>query len=249
MTTVQRPYRAPVERAAVIEAFAGTDHKRIATRLAVTAFLFFAAAGVMALLMRSELAEPGMQIVSRNTYNQLFTLHGSLMIYVAITPLALALGVYFAPLQVGAAEIFAPRLALAGYWLLLAGGLMMCSGFFTTHGAARAGWTAFDPLSDSVNTQGTGMDLWIFGVMLAAAGGTVIAISVLGTILTRRARGMSMFRIPVFSWSMVVTCLMVVMSFPVLVVAMALLFADRQFGGVYEGAGGAVAYQHLFWFY
>ena len=150
MTTVTRPPALPA--APVLEAFAGTDHKRIARRLAVTAFVFFLAAGVMALLMRSELAEPGMQIVSRNTYNQLFTMHGSMMIYVAITPLALALGVYFAPLQVGAPEVFAPRLALAGFWLLLTGGITMCSGFLTSHGAARAGWTAFDPLSNSVNT-------------------------------------------------------------------------------------------------
>src|SRR5204863_8344478 len=146
-------------------------------------------------LMRTELAEPGMQVVSRNTYNQLFTMHGSLMIYVAITPLALALGAYLAPLQVGAAEIFAPRVALAGWWFLLTGGLTMCAGFLTTHGAARAGWTAFDPLSDSVNTPGTGMDLWIIGVTLAALGATLVAVSVLGTILVRRAPGMTMLRI------------------------------------------------------
>jgi cytochrome c oxidase subunit I len=250
MTTVARPPSASaVEAAGLIEAFAGTDHKRIARRLVMIAFAFFLTAGVMALLMRSELAEPGMQVVSRNIYNQLFTMHGSLMIYVAITPLALALGVYFAPLQVGAPEIFAPRFALTGVWLLLSGGLAMCSGFLTSHGAARAGWTAFDPLSDGVNTPGSGMDFWIIGVILAAAGGTAVAGSVLGTILARRTPGMSMFRIPVFSWSMVVTCLMVVMSFPVLVLAMSLLYADRNLGGVFEGTGGAVAYQHLFWFY
>ncbi len=243
------PVTRPTPASGVIEWFAGTDHKSVGVRLGVTAFVFFLAAGVLALLMRSELAEPGMQLVSRNTYNQLFTMHGSLMIYVAITPLALALGTYIVPLQVGAAEILAPRVALVGYWLLLAGGITMCTGFLTTHGAARAGWTAFDPLSDSVNSPGTGMDLWIIGVTLAALGATLVAACVLGTILVRRAPGMTMLRIPVFCWAMLVTCLMVVMSFPVLVVAMALLYVDRHFGGVFEGAGGAVAYQHLFWFY
>jgi cytochrome c oxidase subunit I len=248
-TAPPRPAAALPPVSGVIDVLAGTDHKHLGRRLVVTSFLFFLVAGVMALLMRSELAEPGMQLVSRNTYNQLFTMHGSLMIYVAITPLALALGVYLIPLQVGAAEILAPRLVLAAYWLLVAGGLFMCSGFFTTHGAARAGWTAFDPLSDSVHSPGTGMDVWILGVMLAAAGATVIAACVLGTILMRRAPGMTMFRIPVFAWSMVVTSLMVVMSFPVLVLAMVLLWVDRHFGGVFVGTGGAVAYQHLFWFY
>jgi cytochrome c oxidase subunit I len=233
----------------LLDAFAGTDHKRLGARLAAISFAFFLVAGVMALLMRTELAEPGMQVVSRNTYNQLFTLHGSLMIYVAVTPLALALGVYLSPLHVGAAEILAPRAVLGGFWMLLSGGLLMCAGFFTTHGAARAGWTAFDPLSDSVNSPGTGMDLWIVGVTLAAAGATLVGACVLGTILVRRAPGMTMLRIPVFSWSMVVTCLMVVMSFPVLVVAMVLLWIDRHYGGIFEGAGGATAYQHLFWFY
>src|SRR5438093_6012706 len=104
---------------------AATDHKRTAARLAVTAFAFFLIGGVLALLMRAELAEPGMQLVSRASYNQLFTMHGSVMIYLAITPLALAVGLYFVPLQVGAAEVAAPRAALLGYWLILAGGVTM----------------------------------------------------------------------------------------------------------------------------
>jgi cytochrome c oxidase subunit I len=248
-TVAQTPPTTPAPAGGIIEMLAGTDHKGIGRRLTVTAFIFFAAAGVMALLMRTELAEPGMQVVSRDTYNQLFTMHGSLMIYVAITPFALALGTYFVPLQVGAEEILGPRTALAGFWLLLGGGVTMSLGFLTSHGAGRAGWTAFDPLSDSVHTPGTGMDLWIFGVILAAAGATLVSACILGTILLRRAPGMSMLRIPVFSWSMVVTCLMVLMSFPVLVVAMALLYVDRHYGGVFEGTSGAVAYQHLFWFY
>jgi cytochrome c oxidase subunit 1 len=142
-----------------------------------------------------------------------------------------------------------PRLALLGYWIYLLGGLVMFSGFLTNSGAARAGWTAFDPLSDSPNSPGTGMDLWIFGVILAAAGMAFVATSVLATLLGRRAPGMTMLHLPPFSGSMVVTCLMVVMTFPVLVLAMVLLYIDRQFGGVFTGPDGAITYQHLFWFY
>jgi cytochrome c oxidase subunit I len=226
-----------------------TDHKRTAARVAVTAFAFLLVGGVMALVMRGELAEPGMQLVSRDTYNQLFSMHGSVMIYLAVTPLALALGAYLVPLQIGAAEIAAPRLALFSWWLFGAGGLVMLSGFLTVGGAGKAGWTAFDPLSDAPHTPGTGMDLWIFGVILSAAAMTILAACVLATVVSKRAPGMTMLRLPIFSWSMVVTCLMVVMSFPVLLLAMTLLYVERQFGGVFEGSGGALAYQHLFWFY
>jgi cytochrome c oxidase subunit I len=250
-TAAAAPAPTPLDRVppGVVGLIGATDHKRIAARVAVLAFGFFVAGGLMAVIMRSELAEPGMQLVSRSSYNQLFSMHGSVMIYLAVTPLAIALGTYLVPLQIGAAELAAPRLALLASWLFLAGGVTMLSGFLTTGGAAKAGWTAFDPLSDATNSPGTGMDLWIFGVILAAAGMTFLAACVLATILARRAPGMTMLKVPVFSWSMVVTCLMVVMSFPVLVVAMSLLYVDRQFGGVFDGSGGAVAYQHLFWFY
>ena len=227
----------------------GTDHKRIGVRVMVVALAFFLAGGVMAVIMRSELAQPGLQVVSRNAYNALFTMHGSTMIYLFVTPIALGLGVYFVPLQVGSPELAWPRLALLGFWVLLGGGITMYLGFLTNAGPGRAGWTAFDPLSDAANTPGIGMDLWVFGVALAAVGEVLLAAAVLATLLRRRAPGMTMLRLPVFSWTMVVTCLMTVFSFPALVVAMALLWVEREFGGVFDSAGGPIAYQHLFWFY
>jgi cytochrome c oxidase subunit I len=238
-----------VARGGLTGTLGSTDHKRVGIRLAVTAAAFFAAGGVLALLMRAELAQPGLQVVSTSTYNVLFTMHGSTMIYLVITPFALALGVYLVPLQVGAARIAGPRWALAGWWLYLLGGLSMYAGFLTRNGAAQATWVGFDPLSNAVHSPGEGMDLWILGVALATAGELLLALCILFTVLQRRAPGMTMLRIPVFSWAMTVTGLMVAFAFPVLIAAMALLWVERQWGGIFDGAEGPVAYQHLFWFY
>jgi cytochrome c oxidase subunit 1 len=246
MTAVARPEARPV---GILRWAAGTDHKRIGVLTGLTALGFFLTAGVFALLMRLELSAPGMQILSRDSYNELFTAHGSDMVYLVITPFAIALGVYFVPLQVGAAEIAAPRLCLIGYWLYLFGGLTIYSGFLTSGGAGRAGWTAFYPLSDTINTPGTGMDLWIFGVILATGGMAIQAGCILATLLTLRAPGMTMLRLPVFSWAMVLTTLMVVTAFPVVVTAMGLLEADRLGADVFASSGGPATYQHLFWFY
>jgi cytochrome c oxidase subunit 1 len=228
---------------------ASTDHKRIAVLTLLTALVFFVGSGILAVLVRTELLEPGMQLMSKDSYNQVFTMHGSGMIYLVVTPLALALGVYLVPLQVGAAEIAAPRVVLLGYWLYLVGGVTMFLGFAASQGAGKDGWTAFAPLSDSTNTPGSGMDFWVIGVFLAVAGMFLQGGAVLATVLRLRAPGMTMLRLPVFCWSMLASCLMVVTSFPVLLAAMALLEYDRVFGGIFDGRHGAEGWQHLFWFY
>jgi cytochrome c oxidase subunit 1 len=237
----------PSERA--VGWLASTDHKRTAAKVAVASLGFFLLSGLLALVMRSELAQPGLQFLSDHSYDELFTMHGSGMIYLFLTPAALGLGLYFVPLQVGAAEVALPRLALLGFWLYLCGGLTMYSGFLTDSGSGDATWTATIPLSNSAGTPGVGMDLWVIGVGLAVAGSLAIAVSVLLTIVRLRAPGMTMLRLPVFSWTMLATTFMVVASFPVLVAAMGLLMAERHLGGVFTGATGSIAYQHLFWFY
>jgi cytochrome c oxidase subunit 1 len=228
---------------------ATTDHKRLAGLIAVTAFAFFLVGGVMALVMRVELAAPGMQVVSKAGYAELFSMHGSTMIYLFITPIALAVGLYLVPLQIGAAELALPRMALAGFWLYLGGGLMTYVGFVTDQGPDQSGWTAFAPLSDSPFTPGPGMDLWVLGVGLVALGQILWAIALLATVARRRAPGMTMLRMPPLTWGVVVACLLVVFGFPALVVAMTLLYIERRSGGVFTGTVGAVDYQHLFWFY
>ena len=233
-----------------LDSLLSTDHKRTAAKLATLGFLLFLLAGLLALVIRGELARPGLQLVSSDTYDQLFTMHGSLMIYFVMTPFALAIGLYFAPLQIGAADVAAPRLTAAGFWLIAGGAVTLLSGFLTDGGAGRAGWTAYLPLSGEVGTPGPGMDMWVIGVVLAALGSTLIAATTLATIFRHRAPGMSMFRLPPLTWTVLFTCLMTVVAFPVLVVAMALLLAERLGAGVLDPSGdGPILYQHLFWFY
>jgi cytochrome c oxidase subunit 1 len=233
----------------VIRFAAATDHKRLALGIGATAFGFFLVGGVLALLMRLELAAPGMQVLSTQRYDEFFSMHGSTMIYLFITPVALAVGLYLVPLQIGAAELSLSRLALAGWWLYLGGGLMTYAGFFTDEGANSTGWTAFEPLSDSPFTPGPGMDLWVLGVAVLAVGQILWGVALLATIARGRAPGMTMLRMPPLTWGVFVATLMVVFSFPAVVVAMALLYVDRTQGGVFDGTVGAVDYQHLFWFY
>jgi cytochrome c oxidase subunit I len=224
---------------------ASTDHKSLGLRLFGMSGLFFLAGGLLALVVRAELTVPGMQVVSHQEYAELFTMHGSTMVYLVLQPLALALGVYLVPLQIGAADLIAPRLALWCTWMVAAGGIVMYLGFLTTRGAGPDGWTAFLPLSDSTFTPGTGMDMWVLGVVVANLGQLVLAGVVLATILLRRAPGMTMLRLPVFTWTEVVTCLMVLVSFPALIAAMTLIYLERQFGVSVD----PVVYLHLFWFY
>ncbi|MEA2284261.1 MAG: cytochrome c oxidase subunit [Solirubrobacteraceae bacterium] len=227
----------------------GTDHKSVATRIFGTAMAFLVAGGVLALLMRTELAAPGMQVTSRGGYDQMFSMHGSTMIYLVVTPVALALGTYFVPLQVGAAEIAGPRVNLLGFLAYAAGAVIAWLSWLPRNGAGSSGWTAEFPMSDSVNTPGAGMDLWIVGVSLATLGALVLAACQLATIVARRAPGMTLLRMPVFTWAMLATCIMTLASFPSLLLAMGGLMLDRHGVSVYPGAGGAAAYQHLFWFY
>ena len=242
---------AVAERApsGLLEWVAGADHKVTAVRTAAAALIFFLISGLLALVMRTELAQPGLQVVSEGTYNELFTMHGSGMIYLAITPLALALGLYFVPLQVGAAEVWSPRLALAGFWVFVAGGLIMFAGFLTDQGSGRTGWAPTVPLATDHWTPGIGEDMWCLGISLAVLGMIFIGVCILATALRERAPGMTLLRMPPFTWAMIATCLMVVTSFPVLVGAMGLLEWDRHVSPVFSSAGGPALFQHLFWFY
>ncbi len=239
---------ARAERPASLRTLASTDHKRIAIVAAGLSLVWFVAGGVLALIMRSQLAADG-GVVSQAGYNALFTMHGSTMVYLFVVPMALAIGLYLVPLQVGAAQIAGPRAATAGLWLYVVGGLTMWSGFLTSSGAAKGSWWGFDPLSDSLHSPGPGMNLWLYGVVMVTVGQILWAACILVTALRRRAPGMTLMRMPILTWTMVVTCFLTVFGFPALIVALGLLWAQREFGGVLVGASGAVDYQMLFWFY
>jgi cytochrome c oxidase subunit 1 len=229
-----------------------TDHKRIGILYMATSAVFFVAGGLLALLMRAELAAPGLRFVDRQTYAELFTMHGTTMIFLVVAPFGLGLANYLVPLQIGAPDMALPRLNALSYWLFLAGGLTVYSGFASSHGAAAAGWTAYVPLSGPRWSPGVGMDLWILGLALTSASGIMTAINLLTTTLLMRAPGMTMWRLPIFSWNAAVTSLIILVAFPPLATAFALLFMDRRLGGhAFDPAAGgsAVLYQHLFWFF
>ncbi|PXY22206.1 cytochrome c oxidase subunit I [Prauserella muralis] len=228
---------------------ASTDHKRIAILTLGTALVLLFAMGGLALAMRTQLAQPDSDFVQNDTYNQLFTMHGSGMIYLVITPMALALGLYLVPLQVGSPTVAAPRTTMLGYWLYVLGAIAVLSGFLTAGGAAKEGWTAYTPLSSARFAPNVGTDLWILGNFASSLGMILIAGTVLWTVLLKRARGMTMLRVPVFSWAMVATNLMVLAAFPSLLIALGLLAVGRMSPDVFSSNVWNIGYQHLFWFY
>ncbi|MFF9408088.1 cbb3-type cytochrome c oxidase subunit I [Streptomyces anandii] len=226
-----------------------TDHKHIGLLIIATSLTLLSLVGVLALLMRSQLALPDETFLDAHTYNQLFTIHGSGMIYMVMTPFALGLGVYLVPLQIGAPGIAMPRTTLLGYWFYVCGTVVMLSGFATTEGAHPDGWFSYPPLADSRHSPSVGSDLWIVGVFIAVTGTILIGWTVLWTVLRKRAPGMTMMRMPVFSWSMVATCLMVVGSFPALLAALGMLAVGRVDPTVFASNVWNIGYQHIFWFY
>ena len=228
-----------------------TDHKVIGNLYFVTSLGFFFFAGVLALAIRAELAFPGLQYLSYETYNQFFTMHGAIMLLLFATPLFAGFANAIMPLQIGSPDVAFPRLNMFSYWTYLFGGLMACSGFLTPDGAASFGWYAYMPLSDAVNSPGVGGDLWIMGLYMAGIGTLLGSVNFVTTIVTMRAPGMTMFRMPIFTWNILVTSILVLIVFPILAAALLVLEADRVLGAhIFDAAtGGAMLWQHLFWFF
>jgi cytochrome c oxidase subunit 1 len=228
-----------------------TDHKTIGRLYLVSSFGFFFAAGAMAMLMRAELARPGLQFLSAEQYNQLVTIHGTVMLLLFATPLAFAFTNLVMPLQIGAPDVAFPRLNALSFWLFLFGGLIVLSGFLTPNGASSSGWTAYEPLNEIANSPGTGTDLWIIGLMISGVGTILAAVNMLVTIVTLRAPGMTLFRMPIFTWNMLATSLLVLLAFPILTAALAVQWSDRHLHSqvFLPQNDGALLWQHLFWFF
>jgi cytochrome c oxidase subunit I len=228
-----------------------TDAKQIGILYLITSFVFFMIGGFLALLMRAELAQPGTQFLSPEQYNQLFTMHGTIMLLFFATPILFAFANYIVPLQIGAPDVSFPRLNALAYWLYAFGGTLALSGFITPGGAADFGWFAYSPLTSVSNSPGAGADMWIVGLVISGLGTILGAVNMITTVLTLRAPGMTMFRMPIFTWNIMVTSLLVLMVFPILAAALLALAADRHLGAhVYDAAtGGGMLWQHLFWFF
>ncbi len=228
-----------------------TDHKVIGNLYLTTSFAFFLIAGVMAMVIRAELTYPGNQVVEDAVYNQLFTMHGTIMLLLFATPLFVGFANAIMPLQIGAPDVAFPRLNMFSYWLFLFGGLIVLAGFLTPNGAADFGWYAYTPLSNEVRTPGAGGDLWVMGLWMAGLGTILGAVNFITTIICMRAPGMTMFRMPIFTWNTLVTSLLVLIAFPIFAGALLALAADRMLGAhVFDPAnGGPILWQHLFWFF
>jgi cytochrome c oxidase subunit I len=229
-----------------------TDHKALGVAYALTSMFFLAVAGLLAAIIRLELARPGLQVVDEATYNSIFTIHGSAMVYLFAVPFGFAIANYLVPLQIGAPDLAFPRLNAMSYWLYLIGGLLMLLGFLTNGGAASFGWFAYPPLSGPVGSPGVGADLWIVSIILTGTSGTLTAVNIIATITMMRAPGMTMFRLPILTWTLLLTNFMVLLAFPVLSGALIMLEADRRFGThIFDpvAGGSPLLWQHLFWFF
>ena len=228
-----------------------TDHKRIGHLYLITTFIWFLFGGLLALIMRAELARPGLQFISVEQYNQLFTMHGTIMLLMFATPLFVGFANVIMPLQIGAADVAFPRMNMLSYWLYIFGALMATAGFLTPGGAASFGWTAYAPLSSTEFSPGLGSDLWVMGLAVSGIGTILGGVNFITTILCMRAPGMTMFRMPIFTWNVLLTSVLVLLAFPPFAAALLGLEADRRFGAMIFAPenGGAMLWQHLFWFF
>ena len=234
-----------------VKTITSTDHKRIGYLYLATSFAWFLIGGVLALFIRAELTRPGMQFMSVEQYNQVFTMHGTIMLLMFATPLFIGFANVLMPLQIGAADVEFPRLNMLSYWLYLFGSIQATIGFLTPGGAASFGWTAYAPLSSTTYSPGIGGDLWIMGLAISGLGTILGGVNFITTIFTMRAPGMTMFRMSIFSWNVLLTSILVLLAFPPLAAALLGLESDRLFGThIFDPAnGGAMLWQHLFWFF
>jgi cytochrome c oxidase subunit 1 len=228
-----------------------TDHKTIGYMYLITTFGWFLIGGLLALFLRAELSRPGMQFLSNEQYNQIFTMHGTIMLLMFATPLFVGFANVIMPLQIGAADVAFPRLNMLSFWLFTFGSITAVAGFLTPGGAASFGWTAYAPLANSTYSPGIGGDLWVIGLAVSGLGTILGGVNFITTIFTMRSPGMTMFRMSIFSWNVLLTSILVLLAFPPLAAALLALESDRLFGShIFDPAnGGAMLWQHLFWFF
>jgi cytochrome c oxidase subunit 1 len=254
MATTALTPAASAYRSGLYEWLTTTDHKKIGILYLVNSFIFFLLGGILALLVRTELAQPGLQFLTdEHLYNQLFTMHGSVMIFLFVIPILAGFGNYVVPLQIGAPDMAFPRINALSFWMLPLGGVLLFIGF-VTGGAAAAGWTSYAPLSEDrvLGSPGAGQDLWLMGLTLIGTSSILGAVNFLVTIFKMRAPGMTLFRMPILVWTVLVTAVLVLMATPVFTSALIMLFIDRNYGGHFfdpASGGNAILWQNVFWFY
>jgi len=228
------------------------DHKRIGIMYIATSLVFFALGGILALLMRAQLATPNESFLTKNSYDQVMTMHGTTMIFLVVVPILAGFGNFLVPLMIGARDMAFPRLNAFSYWAFLLGGIVLYGSFFASGGAARAGWTSYVPLSESAYSPGHGQDYWILGLHILTISSFAGAVNFIVTIHNMRARGMTWMRMPLFVWAMETYAILLVAVLPALSAGLTLLLLDRQVGTHFflpSKGGSALLYQHVFWFF
>jgi cytochrome c oxidase subunit 1 len=246
-----RPFARPQAAHGFWSWISTVDHKRIGILYGVTAFLFFIVGGVEALLIRAQLAAPNSTVLSAEEYNQLFTMHGTTMVFLVIMPLAAAFGNYFVPILIGARDVAFPRLNAFGYWVFLSGGLLLYSSFLLG-GAPDGGWFGYAPQTIGRFSPGNGIDFWLVGLIITGVGSMTAAANFIVTTLNLRAPGMTLMRMPVFTWMNLVVSFLLLFAIPIITVALFELYFDRNFGSNFFNAnigGDPVLWQHLFWLF
>ncbi len=235
----------------IVSWMTSTDHKVIGYMYLISSVVWFMIGGLMALIIRAQLFAPGLEVVAtKEQYNQLFTMHGTIMLLMFATPLFAGFANVLMPLQIGAPDVAFPRLNALAFWLYTFGSLIAVGGFLTPQGAASFGWFAYAPLSDVTFSPGVGGNLWVLGLGIGGFGTIMGGVNFITTIITMRAPGMTMWRMSVFTWNTLITSILVILVFPVLAAAFFGLAADRIFGAhIFNGEGGAILWQHLFWFF
>jgi len=229
-----------------------TDHKQIGILYIATSLVFFVGGGILAMLMRAQLATPNEHFITRDGYNQLFTLHGTVMIFLVVVPILAGFGNFLVPLMIGARDVAFPRLNAMSYWFFLFGGLTLFMSFLSSGGAARCGWTCYAPLSETRYSPGHGVDLWILSLHLLTIASLAGAINFIATIHNMRTAGMTWMRLPLFVWTIEVYAVMLVFVLPALSAGLTMLLLDRHAGTHFfdpNHGGSAVLWQHVFWFF
>jgi cytochrome c oxidase subunit I len=246
-----QPYRGDWRRGRFASWLTTVDHKRIGILYILTSLVFFAFGGVLAILMRAQLLTPGEHFLTKSSYNEVATMHGTTMIFLVIVPIFAGFGNYLVPLMIGARDMAFPRLNALSYWFFLLGGIVLYLSFFAKGGAASSGWTAYVPLS-TLHSPGNGQDFWILGIHTLSIGSLLGSINLVATITNMRAPGMSWMRMPLFCWSMLTYAWMLVLVLPMITVGLTLMLLDRQAGTHFfdpAHGGSPILYQHVFWFF
>jgi cytochrome c oxidase subunit I len=249
MPESRRPEQEP--SAGFIAWISRTDHKHIGVMYMLSALLFFLIGGMEAMTLRAQLALPNLKLLTPELYNQVFTMHGTTMIFLVLVPVLTGFGLYVAPLMIGASDLAFPRVAALSFWLQVCGGLVLYLSFVSGQ-APDAGWFSYAPLTEKAFSPGFGLDCWAIALLLLSAGGVGASIDLIVTIATRRTAGMTIRRLPLFVWMVLITSLMIVFSQPVLAAALVMLLCDRMLHALFFDpvrGGAPLLWQHYFWIF